>query len=79
MVIGQPGKEATSKDIETLIRTAREEGITIIVTEPQYSRKAADMISDAINGSVVMVDPLAPVMPQELQRLAHILSRNGPK
>ena len=79
VVIGQPGKEATSKDIETLIRTAREEGITIIVTEPQYSRKAADMISDAINGSVVMVDPLAPVMPQELQRLAHVLSGNGPK
>ena len=69
----------TSKDIETLILTAREEGITIIIAEPQYSRKTADMISNAINGSVVMVDPLVPVMPQELQRLAHVLSGNDPK
>lgn len=74
LVIGQPGKEATSKDIETLIRTAREEGITVIVTEPQYSRKAADMIANAVNGSVVVADPLAPEMPLELQKLAMVLS-----
>ena len=77
LVIGQPGKEATSKEIETLIRTAQDEEITMIVTEPQYSRKAADMIANSVNGSVVMADPLAAEMPQELQKLAIILSGNG--
>ncbi len=77
VVIGQPGKEATSKDIESLIRAAHGEGITIIIAEPEYSRRAADMIANSINGSVVMADPLAPEMPGELQKLAKVLSRAG--
>jgi zinc transport system substrate-binding protein len=77
VIIGKPGKEATSKDIEMLIRMAREENITLIITEPQYSRKAAEMIANSINGSIVIADPLAPDMPQELQRLAITLSRTG--
>jgi len=76
--IGQEGKEATSKEIESLIGNARNNGITIIVTEPQYSRKAADMISNSINGSVVEVDPLSPDVPGELRKLARILSGTGP-
>jgi len=76
-VIGQPGKEATSMEIETLIRTAREEGISTIVAEPQYSRKAADMIAGSVNGSVVISDALAPDMPQELRKLAIALSGTG--
>ena len=77
VVIGHPGKEVTSKELETLIRDARNNGISIIVTEPQYSHRAADMISDSINGSVVVADPLAPDMPQELQKFAKLLSGNG--
>jgi len=77
LVIGQPGKEATSKDIETLIQAACDEGITTIVTEPQYSHRAADMVANSINGSVIMADPLAPDMPGEIQKLAKVLSRNG--
>jgi zinc transport system substrate-binding protein len=75
VVIGKPGKEATSKDIETLIRMAQDEEITMIVTEPQYSHKAADMIANSINGSVVVADPLSPEMPQELYKLAVTLTR----
>lgn len=77
VVIGQPGKEATAKDIESLIRAAHAEGITIIVAEPEYSRRAADMIANSVNGTVVMADPLAPAMPGELQKLANELSRAG--
>ncbi|MCU0630461.1 MAG: zinc ABC transporter substrate-binding protein [Methanoregulaceae archaeon] len=77
VVIGHPGKEVTSKELEALIRDARSNGISIIVTEPQYSHRAADMISDSINGSVVVADPLAPDMPQELQKFAKLLSGNG--
>jgi zinc transport system substrate-binding protein len=76
VVIGHPGKEVTSKELETLVRDARSNGISIIVTEPQFSHKAADMISESINGSVVVADPLAPDMPQELKKLAKVLSGN---
>lgn len=76
VVIGHPGKEVTSKELETLIQDARSNGISIIVTEPQYSHRAADMISDSINGSVFVADPLAPDMPQELQKFAKVLSGN---
>ena len=77
VTIGQPGKEATSKEIESLIREAADNNITIIVTEPQYSRKAAEVIASSINGSVVVADPLAPDTPRELQKLAKLLSRTG--
>lgn len=77
VTIGQPGKEATSKEIESLIREAGANNITIIVTEPQYSRKAAEVIANSINGSVVVADPLAPDTPRELQKLATLLSRTG--
>lgn len=74
VVIGHPGKEATSKDIEDLIRLAREDNITLIVTEPQYSRKAAEVIAESVNGSIITVDPLAPDMPQEIRKLARAIS-----
>lgn len=77
VVIGQPGKEATSKEIETLIREARDNGITIIVSEPEYSRKTADIIANSINGRVVTDDPLSRDIPGELKKLATELSGDG--
>jgi zinc transport system substrate-binding protein len=78
VVIEQSGKEPTAKDIETLINAAREEGTNIIITEPEFSRKAADVIASSINGSVITADPLAPEIPDEIRTLAMALSRTGP-
>ena len=52
------GKSPTPKQIETLIRRARRENIKIIFVSPQFDRKSAETIAEAIGGAVVSIDPL---------------------
>jgi zinc transport system substrate-binding protein len=52
------GKSPTPKQIETLIRRARRENIKIIFVSPQFDRKSAETIAEAIGGAVISIDPL---------------------
>ncbi|WOF15539.1 zinc ABC transporter substrate-binding protein [Methanoplanus sp. FWC-SCC4] len=53
------GKELTSGDISSLIEQARADNISVIFASPQYSLKSANVVADAINGRLVLIDPLA--------------------
>ncbi len=53
------GKEPSPSDLAALIDTAEEKGIKVIFASPEYSTKSAYTIAEAINGSVVMIDPLS--------------------
>ncbi|MGP8321292.1 MAG: metal ABC transporter solute-binding protein, Zn/Mn family [Methanosarcinaceae archaeon] len=55
------GKEPSAGDMTHLIETAKENNITMIFVQPQFSTKSAKVIANEIGGSVVTVDPL----PQE--------------
>lgn len=52
------GKEPTSRDLQSLIKQARENNIHYIFASPQFNRKSADLIAREINGKVIMIDPL---------------------
>ncbi|GAB6904291.1 conserved hypothetical protein [Desulfosarcina cetonica] len=53
------GKSPKPAQLMHLINHAREEGIKVVFVQPQFSSKSAQEISKAINGRVVVVDPLA--------------------
>ncbi len=52
------GKEPTPQQLERLISMAREEGVKIIVVQPEFSIKSATVIADAIGGKVEKLNPL---------------------
>ncbi|MGP8328991.1 MAG: metal ABC transporter solute-binding protein, Zn/Mn family [Methanosarcinaceae archaeon] len=52
------GKEPSAGDLARLVETAKNNNITIIFVQPQFSTKSAKVIANEIGGSVVMVDPL---------------------
>ncbi len=52
------GREPSAKHLTHLIDEAREEGVKLIVVQPQFSDKSARKIADQIGATVVSVDPL---------------------
>jgi zinc transport system substrate-binding protein len=53
------GKDPKPAQLITLIRFAREQGITAIFAQPQFSAKSASQVAREIHGQVILVDPLA--------------------
>ncbi len=68
--IEQEGKEPTARDLETLIRLARAENITVVFAEAQENRREAQAIAEAIGGTVTVIDPLAPDYLANMERIA---------
>ncbi|BBL67766.1 metal ABC transporter solute-binding protein, Zn/Mn family [Methanoculleus chikugoensis] len=57
--IESEGKEPSPQRIEHLIKQAEEEKIRVIFASPEHSTRSAEVIADAIGGTVVTVSPLA--------------------
>lgn len=53
------GKEPSARALQTLIETARDEGIKVIFVQKQFSARSAEVVAGEIGGEVVQVDPLA--------------------
>jgi len=64
------GKEPKAKDLDRLIKRARELGAKTIFIQPQFSPKSAQTIADAIGGTLVNADPLAPDWEKNLRGIA---------
>ena len=52
------GKSPSSKQIKNFIDRAVKDGVKIIFVQPQFDRKAAEIIARAIDGSVIPIDPM---------------------
>lgn len=52
------GKQPTPKQLENIIREAKSDGVKIIVVQPEFSRKSANVIAEAIGGKVTTLNPL---------------------
>jgi zinc transport system substrate-binding protein len=52
------GKEPSPSDLERLIRTAKENNITVVLVQPQFSTRSAQVIANEIGGSIIPIDPL---------------------
>jgi zinc transport system substrate-binding protein len=53
------GKEPSARQLAQLIDQLRDTGTTVIFAQPQYSTRSAEVVAEAINGTVVPLDPLA--------------------
>ncbi|PID73148.1 MAG: cation ABC transporter substrate-binding protein [Desulfobacterales bacterium] len=53
------GKDPKPARLKELIRLARSEKIRIIFAQPQFSTKSAELLAQAIDGKVLLIDPLA--------------------
>lgn len=68
------GKDPSPRHLTLLIDEARKEGIRVIVVQPQFSQKKARSIARAINGAVVVFDPLAYDYMANLEKVANRLA-----
>jgi zinc transport system substrate-binding protein len=72
------GKSPTPKQIEAIIEEARRNGVRIIFVQPQFDRRSAETIAEAIDGTVVILDPLERDVLKNLEQVALILQESMP-
>jgi zinc transport system substrate-binding protein len=53
------GKEPTARQLARLIDLAKEDGVRVIFVQPQFSKKSAEALANAIGGAAVPLDDLA--------------------
>jgi zinc transport system substrate-binding protein len=68
----EPGPAGLSR----LVTLARERGITVVFAEPQFSTRESEVIAREINGTVVLVDPLAPDVLENLVRISGAIRKS---
>ncbi len=64
------GKEPKARDLDGLIKKAKELGVKVIFVQPQYSPKSAQTIAEAVGAALVQADDLAPAWEENLRRVA---------
>ncbi|MCG6894460.1 MAG: zinc ABC transporter substrate-binding protein [Desulfobacteraceae bacterium] len=64
------GKEPKPAQLAGLIENARSLGVRVVFVQPQFSTRSARRIADAIDGKVVLADPLAEDWEANLRRQA---------
>jgi len=64
------GKEPKARELDELIKRARELGIKTVFVQPQYSPRTAQTIADAVGARLVDADDLAPDWDKNLRKVA---------
>lgn len=70
LAVQEGGKEPGAKRLAWLIKRAKDQGIRIIFVEPQFPQGTARTLAQAIGGSLVVLDPLSPDYPDNLEDMA---------
>ena len=61
--------------LNTIAQKADEEGVRTIFVQKQFDQRAAKIVADAIQGEIVVIDPLAPDVIANLQHIADVIVR----
>ena len=70
------GREPTGKQLTTLLNRAKQSNVHFILTQPQYSDKAAKLIAGQINARVISVDPYSENYNANLRSIAQVIADN---
>ena len=73
-VIEFAGKSPETKRLLGIIENAREAGIKVVFTQPQYDPKSAQTVAEGLGGKVVNIDPLDPDLFTNLRSIAKELA-----
>ena len=74
--IEKEGKKPTPEGIATLIDQARENNITIIFASPEFEIQTAKTIAEEIDGTVILISPLAKDYIENLKRMSDEISKS---
>lgn len=64
------GKEPSARALANLIKFAKQEGITVVFVQSQFSTKNARTVARAIGGRIVRIDPLAGDYMKNMKKIA---------
>lgn len=67
------GKAPSPKQLARFVKYARKAGFTTIIVQPQFSRRAAELVAKQIGARVVAADPLAYRWEENLLKCARII------
>ena len=67
--IEREGKEPGARALAALIDQAKEDGVKVVFVQPQFDKRQARQVAEAIGGAVVAVDPLAADYVDNLRRV----------
>ena len=70
VAIEKTGSDPSPAELEAVIERAKSEGARVIFVQPEFSKSSARAVAEAIDGSVVMVTPLAPDYTENIRSLA---------
>ena len=70
------GKEPKPSEMEKMIKKARAYKVKAILTQPEFSRKGANLIAQELDIKVVGISPLNPKWSKNLITLAHSIANN---
>ena len=71
------GKQATAAELQHVIDTAKEQGITTVFYQAEFDDNQAATVADEIGGTVAKVAPLSPDYIQSLEEFADALVQSG--
>ena len=71
------GKRPTPKQLTTLVRAFKDARARVIFVQPGFDRRTAQIIADAIDGSLVTINPLAENVLETLHTLAEAIEYQG--
>ncbi len=75
------GQEPSAQELGELIRYAKEQQISVVFAQPEFSTRSAQIIANEIGGSVIQISPLSQNWLENLNTVARTLSqtlRNQP-
>jgi zinc transport system substrate-binding protein len=72
--IEREGKEPSAQTLAALIDQAKKEKVRVVFVQPQFDKRQARQVAQAIGGTVIPVDPLAPDYADNLRRVARLLA-----
>ncbi|MFZ5828866.1 MAG: metal ABC transporter solute-binding protein, Zn/Mn family [Planctomycetota bacterium] len=64
------GTAPSAKQLRELMHQAKVDGARVVFAEPEFDRRGAELIAQAIGGKVVVVDPLAKNVLENLKSMA---------
>ncbi len=70
------GKEPSAKQLRSLIKRAKQEGVRVVFVQPQFALASAQALAQQINGSVVPLDDLSPNYIENLREVAARVRQN---
>jgi len=74
LAIEKAGKEPSPSQLAKIINEAKKEKVKAILTQPEFSKKGAELIAKELNIKVLTISPLHPKWSKNLIRLAKIIA-----